>query len=311
MIAPRVRRRPLPSVGALLLSIAIAVPACGDEDTKLATRSTTTVARPTTTTSTTAVPVLPSTTVAIAPAAGAAATPETVAQQIMAAETAVRDPAIAPAQLAVAGHTQQVAYRTLSENPSWQSRVLAATPEAFHRAIDANAEAAAKLRTLVGKPRTELPQWRIVDPAPAGELLGYYQEAEATYGVPWAYLAGIHLVETRMGRIRGISEAGAQGPMQFLPSTWSQYGEGGDINSNRDSIMAAARYLKRNGAPGDMPNALFNYNRSQLYVRAITNYAEQMLSVPRQFYGYYHWQVYYLMVDGWRHLPVGWQHPES
>ncbi len=30
-----------------------------------------------------------------------------------------------------------------------------------------------------------LPAWRIVDPAPADELLADYQEAEATFGVPW------------------------------------------------------------------------------------------------------------------------------
>ncbi|MGH9165534.1 MAG: hypothetical protein ACRDZW_08505, partial [Acidimicrobiales bacterium] len=97
----------------------------------------------------------------------------------------------------------------------------------------------------------------------------------------------------------------AMGPMQFLPGTWAQYGEGGDINSNRDAIMAASRLLVRNGAPDDMANALFNYNRSQRYVTAVTEYAKQMLADEGAYRGYYHWQVYYRLEDGDRLLPVG------
>jgi membrane-bound lytic murein transglycosylase B len=62
--------------------------------------------------------------------------------------------------------------------------------------------------------------------------------------VPWQYLAAVNFVETKFGRIRGTSIAGAQGPMQFLPSNWKQYGKGGDINSDRDAIAAAARFLQ-------------------------------------------------------------------
>ena len=199
-----------------------------------------------------------------------------------------------------------MAYRALGEKPEWIDDVEALVPTARRAAVRANAEASVELRALT-KPQTKLPPWRIVAPAPADELLGYYKAAEAEIGVPWQYLAAIHLVETRMGRIRGTSTAGAQGPMQFLPSTWTQYGAGGDINSNRDAILAAARLLKRNGAPGNMANALFNYNRSQRYVKAITNYAEQMRADERAYFAYYHWQVYYRMVDGDRHLPVGYE----
>ncbi|MEO7442787.1 MAG: lytic transglycosylase domain-containing protein, partial [Acidimicrobiales bacterium] len=203
------------------------------------------------------------------------------------------------------GKAQQVAYRQLVANPAWLGEVLAAVPSALHPVMTANVKAGSELRALT-KPRTELPPWRIVAPAPAAELLGYYKEAEARFGVPWGYLAAIHLTETRMGRIRGTSTAGAQGPMQFLPATWGQYGEGGDINSNRDAIMAAARLLVRNGAPGNMANALFNYNRSQRYVTAVTEYALLMAKDEGAYRGYYQWEVYYRLVDGDRLLPVGY-----
>jgi membrane-bound lytic murein transglycosylase B len=105
-----------------------------------------------------------------------------------------------------------------------------------------------------------------------------------------------------MGRIRGTSTAGAQGPMQFLPSTWDIYGEGGDINSNHDAILAAGRLLQDRGAPDDMGAALYAYNPSPRYVRAVTVHAEQIRAEPRTYLGYYHWQVYY----GETLLPEGW-----
>ncbi len=69
------------------------------------------------------------------------------------------------------------------------------------------------------------------------------------YGVGWNYLAAIHLVETKFGRVKSDSVAGAQGPMQFIPSTWRIYGNGGDIHDPHDAILAAARLLRANGAP--------------------------------------------------------------
>ncbi|MGH9152932.1 MAG: lytic murein transglycosylase, partial [Acidimicrobiales bacterium] len=245
-----------------------------------------------------------------APAAGAVTVlpqgdPASIAEAVRTSESAIRDPATPPGELERHGVAQQAAYRQLTARPEWMDDVLGRLPASLHPTVRANVAAGADLRALT-KPRDAQPPWRIVAPAPAEELLGYYRAAEAELGAPWQYLAAIHLVETRMGRIRGTSTAGAQGPMQFLPSTWSQYGAGGDIDSNRDSILAAARYLARNGAPGNMANALFNYNRSDRYVRAVTAYAEQMRADERAYLGYYHWQVYYRMVDGDRLLPVGY-----
>ena len=224
---------------------------------------------------------------------------------LVSAEQAIRDRSVPASELEGAGRAQQDAYRQLVDHPEWTAHVLAQVPPSLRPTVQANVTAGTELRALT-KPRTSLPPWRIVAPAPAHELLRYYKAAEAEIGIAWEYLAAIHLVETRMGRIRGTSVAGAQGPMQFLPDTWRQYGKGGDINSNRDAIFAAARLLRRNGGPGNMGNALFNYNRSRRYVNAVTAYAGQMKADERAYLGYYHWQVYYRLVDGDRLLPVGY-----
>jgi membrane-bound lytic murein transglycosylase B len=235
----------------------------------------------------------------------AASDASALAVQIVKAERAVRDPSVTGLDLAWYGHLQQLTYRTLAAHPDWRDAVLAALPDDIRAPATSNADATADLRATV-VPGPDLPKaWRIVEPAPPDDLARYYREADAEFGIPWAYLASIHLVETRMGRIRGISTAGAQGPMQFMPATWNAYGEG-DVNSDRDAIRAAARYLRANGAPANMAGALFRYNQSQRYVRAVTAYAEVMRADPTAYRGYYHWQVYYLTTRGDILLPVGY-----
>ncbi|HJW49437.1 MAG TPA: lytic transglycosylase domain-containing protein [Candidatus Limnocylindria bacterium] len=234
--------------------------------------------------------------------------PVAIAVQLAAAERALRDPSVTGAELAWTGHLQQRIYRTLAARPELREPVLTALPPTVQSYATKNLSATADLRSTV-VPGPNLPTaWRIVEPAPLDELLRYYREAEVEFGVNWSYLAAIHLVETRMGRIRGVSTAGAQGPMQFMPGTWAAYGEG-DVNSNRDAIRAAARYLRANRAPADMPNALFRYNNSQPYVRAVTAYAEVMRLEPEAYRGFYHWQVYYLTTRGDILLPVGYGPP--
>ena len=259
----------------------------------------------------TAATTVATTTRAPAPAAPAGVgtlpegSPTTVTDALATSEPAIRDVGTPAGDLERHGRAQQVAYRQLAIHPEWLPQVLDRLPEGLRGVVRANTDAGIELRALT-KPQTALPPWRIVPPAPAEDLLRHYKAADAEIGAPWNYLAAIHLVETRMGRIRGTSTAGAQGPMQFLPATWQQYGAGGDINSDRDAIFGAARLLVRNGAPGNMANALFNYNRSQRYVNAVTAYAEQMRANERAYLGYYHWQVYYRMVDGDRLLAVGY-----
>ena len=244
-------------------------------------------------------PPLPGEPVAAADAAGLAA-------QLTAAAAAIGDPRTPPGVLARQAHVQQVAYRAMVNHPDLRDPTLALLAEPLRAAARANVEAGAELRAMLAAPKAALPAWRIVDPAPAADLLADYHAAEAEIGVPWQYLAAVNLVETRMGRIRGTSEAGAQGPMQFLPSTWAAYGQGGDVDADRDAIFAAARYLRRNGAPGDMARALWNYNHDRRYADAVSRYAQQMAADPRAYQAYYRWQVYYVTVNGDVWLPVGY-----
>lgn len=235
----------------------------------------------------------------------AASEPAGLAAQLTAAEHAVRDETVTGPALAEAGHLQQVAYSRLADSPEWLDAVLAEVPPPLHTAVHRNLGASLELRRLSGTPPTSLPSWEIVAPEPAETLLGHYREAEGVFAVPWQYLAAIHLVETRMGRIRGTSSAGAQGPMQFMPATWAQYGEG-DVHANRDAILAAGRYLSARGAPADMPRALYAYNNSNRYVRAVAYYADVMRDDPRAYRGYYSWQVYYAQPGGPVWLPEGY-----
>ena len=70
--------------------------------------------------------------------------------------------------------------------------------------------------------RTEIPP----------EYLRLYLRAAARYGLDWAILAGIGKVECDHGRDSApsctregaVNSAGAGGPMQFLASTWAEYG---------------------------------------------------------------------------------------
>jgi len=230
--------------------------------------------------------------------------PEALASRLATVEIAIRNPSTTDAGVDVLGREQQRLYRTLGERPEWQAQVVETVPANVRPAVAANLAADSELAQL-GVPSDALPHWRIVAPPSPALLLADYKAAEAAVGVPWQYLAAIHLTETRMSRIRGNSSAGAQGPMQFLPATWSIYGAGGDINADHDAIFAAARLLESRGAPANMAKALFAYNNSEHYVKAIAFYAEVIRADERAYDGYHAWQVYY----GDRLLPEGFDNP--
>lgn len=111
-----------------------------------------------------------------------------------------------------------------------------------------------------------------------GRLIPIYEEAAARYGLgpkgP-AILAGINWEETGFGTNLGNSSAGAEGWMQFLPSSWQSFGVDAngdgikDPDNPWDAIFAAARLLRYSGAPGDWPEAIYSYNHAKRYVEDV------------------------------------------
>lgn len=167
-----------------------------------------------------------------------------------------------------------------------------------------NLDATAALSRLAA-PHRGLPHWKIVQPPAPSALLGYFRAGQSRFGVPWEVLAAIEFIETSFGRVGGISSAGAQGPMQFMPATWARYGSG-HIDNQRDAILSAARYLVANGAPGNMLDALYHYNNSRDYVRAVEDYASRIGADNRVYFAYYYWHVLYTHINGTVILPVGY-----
>jgi hypothetical protein len=106
-------------------------------------------------------------------------------------------------------------------------------------------------------------------------LLPIYQAASQQYELgplgP-ALLAAINEIESGFGQNLGPSSAGAEGWMQFMPSTWAAYGVDAngdgvrDPDDPNDAIFAAARYLRASGMPEDPEGAVFAYNHADWYV---------------------------------------------
>jgi hypothetical protein len=234
-----------------------------------------------------------------------AADPAQLADDLVADELALRDPATAEPALVAAARREQVAYRAIGRHPEWDATIRPRIPASLVAVYDGNVDARRQLAAMTS-PRDALPPWRIEPPTPADELMGYYHAAEAESGVGWNYLAAINLIETRFGSIVGLSSAGAQGPMQFLPSTFAGYGQGGDVNSPHDSIMAAGRFLAANGFANDRDHAIYGYNHAHQYVRAVDQYAALIAADPAAFATYYRWDVYYYTTAGDVLLPIGY-----
>jgi membrane-bound lytic murein transglycosylase B len=231
--------------------------------------------------------------------------PAQVADDLVADEQALRDPSTAETALQAAAHRQQLAYRAIGYHSEWDAITRPRIPPSLLAVYDLNVDARRQL-TAMAETTVAIPAWRIVGPAPADELLGYYRDAEAASGVGWNYLAAINLIETRLGSVVGASSAGAQGPMQFMPSTFAGYGEGGDIYSPRDSIMAAGRYLAANGFAANHDQAIYRYNHAAQYVRAVNDYAAVLAADPAAFTGFYRWDVFVRTTAGDLLLPIGY-----
>jgi hypothetical protein len=190
---------------------------------------------------------------------------------------------------------QQRIHLLLTGRPALARDVLPRLPEG----VAAHARATIRARRGLGEITPPTPgRYRTGPPEPPRRLLAHYRKAQRRFGVPWPVLAAVNFVESAFGRMRNSSAAGAQGPMQFIPSTWDAYGMGGDVNDPHDAIMGAANYLSASGAPGDLTGALYAYNPSDLYVRAVLAYAGRIRRDRGAFLSYYSWQVFVRLPEG-------------
>ncbi len=118
-------------------------------------------------------------------------------------------------------------------------------------------------------------------------LLPIYQAAAVQYGVPWQILAAINEIETDYGSDQSVSTAGAVGWMQFMPSTWLQYGVDAsnagyaDPYNPVDAIFAAARYLRAAGAESNLRGAILAYNHSEEYADSVLLRAKLIATYPK------------------------------
>lgn len=148
---------------------------------------------------------------------------------------------------------------------------------------EADAKAAADAKAKVASSRSVVARENRVYSDPS-DFTSIYQRAEAVYGVDARILRAIHLVETGGSGSTGLtnhSGSGAQGPMQFLPSTFRAHGVDGngdgikDINNVEDAIFSAAQYLRACGYP-NVQKALWGYNPSKAYYNKVMGIANSL-----------------------------------
>ncbi len=215
-------------------------------------------------------------------------------------ETASRPPAAEPAPAVQRAHPQ---HATGGEPRKSGSGATApgtgsaaapgstqAQPRAAHRAVAPSTltpSLPAALQGGVGG----VPNFFIEDFEIPPFLLPIFQAAGTAYGIPWQVLAAINEVETDYGRDLSVSSAGAEGWMQFLPSSWSGYGVDANGDGYRDpynpadAIFTAARYLRAAGGVHDIRTAVFAYNHSQAYVSSVMLRAQLLGGTPAELLG--------------------------
>ncbi len=177
--------------------------------------------------------------------------------------------------------------RVLNDLLDEAQRTLDALDKEAGQLEEAEAAAAA---VAAARQAADSARWSTVATAKARgipvDFLGFYRAAAATCSnLPWPVLAAIGQVESGHGSNPHDSPAGAQGPMQFLPSTFAAYAVDGDqdgvadIRNPADAIFSAAKYLCANGAgvsAGALRRAIYRYNHAQWYVALVLRVAAQI-----------------------------------
>jgi cell wall-associated NlpC family hydrolase len=127
------------------------------------------------------------------------------------------------------------------------------------------------------------------DDIPADYLAWYQAAAPTCPGLQWQVLAGIGTVESDNGQSgapgvhAGANFAGAEGPMQFEPATFTEYAVDADPDQPlspydpQDAIWTAAAMLCANGARGGttagIRQAVYAYNHATWYVNEVLAWA--------------------------------------
>lgn len=107
--------------------------------------------------------------------------------------------------------------------------------------------------------------------------LPWFKAAGAEYGIPWYVLAAIAKVESgfdpdAIGPPNYTGEL-AEGMMQFLPSTWAEYGSGSPFDPEA-AIYAAAKMLAADGGATNIQGAIYDYNHANWYVDEVISIAQ-------------------------------------
>jgi cell wall-associated NlpC family hydrolase len=135
------------------------------------------------------------------------------------------------------------------------------------------------------------------DDIPPDYLAWYQAAAQTCAGLPWQVLAGIGTVESGNGQSgapgvhAGANFAGAEGPMQFEPATFTEYAVNADPGEPlspydpQDAIWTAAAMLCANGARGGtqpgIRQAIYAYNHATWYVNEVLTWAAKY-AAPQQ-----------------------------
>jgi cell wall-associated NlpC family hydrolase len=130
---------------------------------------------------------------------------------------------------------------------------------------------------------------------PSAWVVLYRQAAATCPGLPWSVLAAIGTVESGSGQstapgVRtGANFAGAEGPMQFEPSTFATYATVGPTGARPpspydpvDAVYTAAALLCANdaAAPSTLRAAILDYNHSATYADTVLTVALALAQNP-------------------------------
>lgn len=121
-------------------------------------------------------------------------------------------------------------------------------------------------------------------------FLALYRQAAARFGIPVELLAAIGKVECDHGRDPACDHpnaAGAEGPMQFLPTTFAAYAWAADTPNPspydpHDAIFAAAAKLAADNIVTDPAAAILAYNHATWYLALVVAWAAAYGYLPSQ-----------------------------